>query len=109
MKNSVYFYRELNNIIEKGEDALLCTVIAISGSAPQVPGARMIVTYGGIVSGTIGGGCGENVVKTEAIRMLSTEETFKIFEVSLNDDLNQRDGDICGGRMAVLIEKICGH
>lgn len=104
MKEEVF--EDISERIERGEELVLCTVIETSGSTPQVPGAKMVVTSGGISSGTIGGGCGESTVKREATRLLVSGEKAKVVEVLLNDDIKRGGGDVCGGKMRVLIEKV---
>lgn len=57
-------FSTLHDVIEGGRPCVLVTVAHIAGSAPREPGARMIVTAGGIM-GTIGGGN----LEYEAIRI----------------------------------------
>ena len=49
----------LQEALSRGEDAVLVTIVASSGSAPRGTGARMLVTARGRVCGTIGGGAVE--------------------------------------------------
>ncbi|HCF58139.1 MAG TPA: xanthine dehydrogenase, partial [Myxococcales bacterium] len=46
----------LKERLESGEDAVLVTVVASTGSIPREAGARMLVTRQGRLRGTIGGG-----------------------------------------------------
>ena len=46
----------LEQVLSAGQDAVLVTVIASSGSTPRGAGARMLVTDRGWAAGTIGGG-----------------------------------------------------
>ena len=60
-------FSTLHEVADSGQPCALVTVAHIAGSAPREPGARMIVTSGGIM-GTIGGGNLEH----EAIRIART-------------------------------------
>ena len=44
---------------EKGQDAVLATIIWDDGSAPRGAGSQMLVGRNGLLSGTIGGGAVE--------------------------------------------------
>ena len=58
-------FEEMKQLLEQGDDLVLVTVIAGSGSTPRGAGARMIVRKDGTTMGTIGGGA----VEYEAGRM----------------------------------------
>ena len=53
MKN---LFRSLHAALTQGQDAVLVTVVASSGSTPRGAGARMLITKDGRIAGTIGGG-----------------------------------------------------
>ena len=40
----------------RGQDAVLVTIVASTGSTPRGAGARMLVTSAGRIWGTVGGG-----------------------------------------------------
>ncbi|MBP7654603.1 XdhC family protein [Candidatus Dependentiae bacterium] len=96
----------LNKGIKSGKPFVLSTVLKTCGSVPQSPGARMIVFVDGSTAGTIGGGCVEGSVIKKSIRMIADEKESgtEIISVNLTDPLNQKNGDICGGSMSVLLE-----
>ena len=56
MKN---LFRSLHAALTQGQDAVLVTVVASSGSTPRGAGARMLITKDGRIAGTIGGGAVE--------------------------------------------------
>lgn len=93
---------DLENAIQ---DGALCTVVAISGSTPRKPGAKMIVIDNqeptGFIIGTIGGGAIEHLIRSEAVRAIR-ECQAKFIETSLKNEL----GMCCGGVMKIFIEPI---
>jgi xanthine dehydrogenase accessory factor len=97
-------FREIANAMEKGEPVVLATVARTRGSTPRKPGAKMVVRKDGSSFGTIGGGCGEAEVYTEAMQILQGAPA-KIVTVDLTEPL---DGDdkICGGVMDVFVERL---
>ena len=52
-------FEELSNVLAKGEEAVLVTIIASSGSTPRGTGSRMLVRQDGSIKGTVGGGAVE--------------------------------------------------
>ncbi len=48
--------KRLISALESGERAVLCTILASSGSSPRGAGARMAVFADGSTVGTVGGG-----------------------------------------------------
>ncbi len=94
-------FRKLNKCISGGEDAVLVTIIASSGSVPRGSGARMLVTKDGRIAGTIGGGnveyeCIRIAKKVLADRVNANER----FILSKNDVADI--GMICGGNVEVF-------
>ena len=55
-------YRRLAEMVDRGEDGVLATVVGTHLSAPRHPGSKMIVHTDGSVTGTIGGGAAEALV-----------------------------------------------
>ncbi|HOK40247.1 MAG TPA: XdhC family protein [bacterium] len=107
--------KNLINLFNEGLRAevpfVLVTVVDVCGSAPQSAGARMIVFADKTIIGTVGGGCVEGEVIQEAIKMLvyNNEKEIKIIKVDLTDEIGNKDGDICGGSMFFLLEKISNN
>ena len=86
--------------------ACLATIVRAAGSTPRDVGAKMLVFSDGSSFGTVGGGCGENQVKSAAYRCLLAHGGAALVEVDLTDDLGTRGGDVCGGRMHILVEPV---
>src|SRR5579884_2692624 len=93
---------EIRHILDAGERAALATIVRTKGSTPRETGARMIVRAGGATLGTVGGGCGEADVWTEAMEVLESCSP-RLVEVALLHDHDSEGGRACGGLMYVFI------
>lgn len=104
MNNEVH--REVARALHDGERIVVATVAATRGSTPRRPGAKMIVRADGTFRGTIGGGCGEAEVWSEAMEVLRGGAA-RVVTVDLTNPI---DGDdkICGGVMDVFVEPVGG-
>ncbi len=94
--------------LEEGQDAVVTTIIAGSGSTPRGAGAKMVVTKLGRLHGTIGGGPVEYVAEGLAQKALDAKQSYvKGFRLSLNqvEDL----GMVCGGDVDVHFQYISGN
>ena len=81
--------------VENGEKAVLCTLMASSGSSPRGAGARMAVFEDGSAYGTVGGGQVEYIASKEALEVLKTGKTYlRHFGLSLDQVASV--GMICG-------------
>ena len=65
-------FEEIRAALARGENTVLCTVLASSGSAPRGAGARMAVFADGHASGTIGGGAVERIAAEQALELVRT-------------------------------------
>ena len=82
--------------------AALVTILAVEGSAPRGPGARMIVTERGI-QGTIGGGKLEHLSAAQARAILAlVPGSWRVQDYPLGPLL----GQCCGGRVRLLVEHL---
>jgi xanthine dehydrogenase accessory factor len=97
----------LYEVLSRGEDAVLVTIVASSGSAPRGTGARMLVTARGRVCGTIGGGAveykGEHIAADILRTKRSRQENFRLFKNDVADL-----GMVCGGTVDVYFRFIPG-
>lgn len=89
------------HVVATRKSAALATVIATSGSVPQVLGARIALLQDGTTIGTIGGGAIELEVLDRLAKTLSGELSHSC-ELHLTHDL----GMCCGGQMSFFIERI---
>ena len=77
----------------------LATVVKVSGSVPQQPGAKILVTEEGEISGTVGGGAIEARVISD-LKAALIHGRSKMMSYDLGRDL----GMCCGGRMELFVE-----
>ena len=97
----------LARTLEQGEAAVLVTVIASSGSTPRGAGARMLVSAGGLLAGTIGGGAVEHRCIALAQEMLGGSHPAQR-DFALNQEDNAGLGMVCGGSVQVHFLPILG-
>jgi xanthine dehydrogenase accessory factor len=98
-------YEEMSRLLREGSRAAVATIVRTRGSTPREVGARMIVGADGAIQGTVGGGCGEAEVWSEAMDVLQTG-TPRLIEVDLLHDEDEEGGRACGGYMYVFIEPL---
>jgi len=95
------FAEALLDVLQSGRRGALATVVATSGSAPQRPGARLLLSSDGALVGTVGGGAVELQVTSALRDVLLTGQSRKL-TLELGPDL----GMCCGGRMEIFVEAV---
>jgi xanthine dehydrogenase accessory factor len=98
------FLAELVRVLGTGEDVVLATVIATTGSTP-VPAGTAMFLCSGIPVGTVGGGC----VEADVIRAAQEQRTSGRRSAVLRFTLDEGDiesGMLCGGTVEVLVESL---
>ena len=93
--------------LSRGEDLVLVTVIASSGSTPRGAGSRMLIGKEGRICGTIGGGAVEYRSQHIADDVLKNRSSAEL-DFSLTKDDVQKLGMICGGAVNVFFRFIPG-
>jgi len=106
--------KEINDIlnafeacVKTGRQAALATVVKVEGSSYRQPGARMLVTDDGALTGAISGGCLEGDALKKALLCI-TQGTNKLVTY---DTSNEDDADFgvqlgCNGIVHILFEFI---
>jgi xanthine dehydrogenase accessory factor len=97
-------FQKCAELRERGISLCLATIVETAGSTPREIGAKMIVCVDGSLYGSVGGGCGENQVRSAALRCILTTKKPECLEIDLTDDLGTRGGDVCGGKMWIFVE-----
>ena len=102
-------FETLRNQLRSGGSAVLCSIIASSGSSPRGEGAKMAVLPDGSTVGTVGGGAVELRSTQLALEVLKTGSSHAhAFCLTPNDV--EDIGMICGGNVTVYFQYLSpGH
>ncbi|HEX3266939.1 MAG TPA: XdhC/CoxI family protein [Gaiellaceae bacterium] len=87
-----------------GERIALATVVATRRSAPRPVGAKLGVSTGGELAGSVSGGCVENEVYGVAQEVLGGAGP-RLLTYGISDDLALEVGLPCGGEIDVFVEE----
>ena len=100
-------FARMADALRNGEDLVLCSIIASSGSSPRGAGAKMALFADGSTYGTVGGGA----VEYESIKLAKKAMAEKsAFTAGFNLSKNQTAdiGMICGGQVTVYFQFFSG-
>ena len=100
-------YRIISDAGERGERVVVATVANTRGSTPQQRGAKMLFLESGEVAGTVGGGCIEAEVWSEAREAMRSGKSA-LHHFSLTAEEASEEGMVCGGTMDIFIDVIGG-
>ena len=90
-----------------GKQTALATVVHVDGSAYRRPGARMLVTEDGEMTGAISGGCLEGDALRKALMvMIQKKSRLVTYDTNDEDDAKLGMGLGCNGIIQLLIEPI---
>ncbi|WP_373521918.1 XdhC family protein [Aquiflexum sp.] len=106
--------KELQQIIQgyeksktRNQSTALATVVKVDGSAYRRPGARMLVTEDGELTGAISGGCLEGDALRKAQSVIFQQRSMVVtYDTTDEDDQKFGVGLGCNGIIQVLIEPI---
>ena len=93
------------DILSHGGQAAMSTIISSKGSLPMSEKSKMLVTPEGKIIGTVGGGCLEADVWTEARRVME-EGKSHIQQFILTEKYAGESGLNCGGVVEILTEPL---
>lgn len=99
------FISKTSELFEANQSFATVTLVAIRGSAPQVVGAKAIVTSDGIEGGTVGGGKIEAAAVEHAKSLLSQNQRQQICEL-VTWNLQTDIGMTCGGEVQLMFEVV---
>ena len=91
-----------------GHGVAIATVISTWGSAPRRVGAHLAVRDDGVFAGSVSGGCVEADVILAAQDMIAAGAGHALLEFGVADDVAWRAGLACGGRIAILVQRLAG-
>ncbi|HKP32958.1 MAG TPA: XdhC family protein, partial [Chitinophagaceae bacterium] len=104
--------KEINDIIKSfdaasGKLTALATVVHVDGSSYRRPGARMLITEDGELTGAISGGCLEGDALRKALLVMKQGKAMLVtYDTNDEDDAKFGLGLGCNGIIQVLIEPI---
>ncbi|MDD3400572.1 MAG: XdhC family protein [Eubacteriales bacterium] len=96
-------FTSIKDAIERGERAVLCSVLASHGSTPRGQGARMAVFEDGSTMGTVGGGAIEHRATLLAKEVLQTGRSA-VKSFALHKDEIADIGMVCGGDVLICLQ-----
>lgn len=92
---------------EAGKKTALATVVHVSGSSYRRPGARMLVTEDGIMTGAISGGCLEgDALRKAALAIAQGKNKLVIYDTTDEEDAKLGIQLGCNGIVSILFEPI---
>ncbi len=93
-----------------GKKSALATVVHISGSSYRRPGARMLVTEEGKLTGAISGGCLEGDALRKALMTINNgRKKLVVYDTTDEDDAKLGVQLGCNGIVSILFEPIESH
>jgi xanthine dehydrogenase accessory factor len=95
-------WQKVGELLRSNAPFAIVTMVDMRGSAPQIQGAKAIVTSDGIVEGTVGGGKVEARAIAHAIEMLGNNDGRQCELVTWN--LQTEIGMTCGGEVKFFFE-----
>ena len=93
--------------VQEGRQTALATVVHLEGSSYRRPGARMLITDNGQLTGAISGGCLEGDALRKALLAMAEQKPMLVTYDSMDDDDAKFGVGLgCNGIIQVLIEPI---
>lgn len=105
MDDSGDILREALSWARSGRKAALATVVSTWGSSPRAAGSRLAADESGHMIGSVSGGCVEGEVLANAEEVMQTGRPA-LLEFGVGDGKAWSVGLACGGRIAVLVERL---
>lgn len=96
-------FETLLALLDRGEDAVLVTVVSAEGSTPRGAGSQLLAGRSGLAAGTIGGGPGEAQALALSAELLKEgRSVLRRLELRHGGELDS----VCGGEQTVLLQFI---
>jgi len=89
----------------RAEEICLVSVVGVEGSSYRKPGARMLLTRGGLRAGTISGGCLEAEVSKKAWWLTENGASLQRYASFFDEDSGVAYGLGCGGTVILQLER----
>ncbi|MCU0491839.1 MAG: XdhC family protein [Chloroflexaceae bacterium] len=89
----------------RGEGVAIATVVKTMGSSPRQVGAKMAVSSGGSMAGSVSGGCIEGAVFEECQDAIASGRA-RLLRFGVADETAWEVGLACGGEIEVFVEPL---
>jgi xanthine/CO dehydrogenase XdhC/CoxF family maturation factor len=96
---------EIDAWLARGERVAVATVVKTMGSSPRQVGAKMIVSSGGAMAGSVSGGCIEGAVFEACQEAIATGQA-RLLQFGVADETAWEVGLACGGMIDVFVEPL---
>jgi xanthine dehydrogenase accessory factor len=107
MKEVEDIIRSYKNAVQQNKKTALATVVHVEGSSYRRPGARMLVTEDGELTGAISGGCLEGDALRKALLAINQQQNKLVAYDSMDEDDNSIGIQLgCNGIVYILFEPI---
>ena len=108
MKEITDIIKAYHQALAEGKRMALATVVHVEGSSYRRPGARMLVTEDGQLTGAISGGCLEGDALRKALLAISQQSNKLVTYDTMDDDDDAKFGVQlgCNGIVHILFEPI---
>lgn len=107
MKEIREIIKAYDKAVKDGKQTALATVVHLEGSSYRRPGARMLITEDGQLTGAISGGCLEGDALRKALLVMQEKKSKLVtYDTMDDDDINFGVGLGCNGIIQVLIEPV---
>lgn len=107
MKEIKAILKAYDQAVENKEQTALATVVKVDGSSYRQPGARMLVTENGELTGAVSGGCLEGDALKKAQMVIFQQKAMLVtYDTTDEDDAKFGVGLGCNGIIHILIEPI---
>jgi len=90
---------------EQGKAIALATVVQTWGSSPRQEGAKMAISEGGEITGSVSGGCVESAVAETGLQVLKSGLP-QLVHFGVADETAWSVGLACGGSLDVFVEQL---
>lgn len=107
MKEIADILKAYRQALKEGKKTALATVVMVEGSSYRRPGARMLITEDGILTGAISGGCLEGDALRKALSAIVQQEN-KLITYDTTDEEDAKIGVQlgCNGIVRILFEPV---
>src|SRR6476646_293234 len=107
MKEIRDIIRAFDNAEKQGKATALATVVHVDGSSYRRPGARMLITEDGELTGAISGGCLEgDALRKAQFAILQQQNKLVVYDTTDEDDLKFGVQLGCNGIVYILFEPV---